>query len=173
MAVEVIDHSGLDDPSGPIADLVEAVLDAEGVAGGVVIAFVDEQAMTDLNSRYRGVGEPTDVLSFRYSEDEAEWPGHPQVRRMLGDESVRAGAALDLGEIVICPDVVRGYAEDEGRGARIQLAWTLVHGVLHLVGYDHEQDEGGMREREQVLLERFSRLVGKVPSPRPAAEITE
>ena len=47
------------------------------------------------------------------------------------------------------------YAAEEGREAIIQLGWTLIHGTLHLAGYDHETDQGEMREREQELLRRL------------------
>ncbi len=124
-------------------DLVEAVLDAEGVAGMVTVAFVGEEAIAELNTRYRGLDEPTDVLSFSSAADDA-WPDQQ-------DSDAVAEPVRDLGEMVVCPAVVRRYAEEDGDPER-QLGWTLMHGVLHLVGYDHERDDGEMRERERVLL---------------------
>ncbi|OFW57470.1 MAG: rRNA maturation RNase YbeY [Actinobacteria bacterium RBG_16_64_13] len=121
-----------------MSDLVAAALEAEGASGAVVVAFIEEQAMAVLNARYRGVDEPTDVLSFRSEEGEAGWP--------------KSRTGPDLGEIVVCPSVVRRYAEEEDAVFGAQLGWTLIHGVLHLLGYDHEKDDGGMRRREQGLL---------------------
>jgi probable rRNA maturation factor len=167
MSVEVIDQTGTQHPPGPVADLVEAVLEAEGVAGAIVVAFVDDRTMAELNGRYRGIEEPTDVLSFRYADEGGEWPDRAVVQQDNDVEPYRADTAPDLGEVVVCLGVVRRYAEDDGIDAGRQLAWTVVHGVLHLVGYDHEHDSGEMREREQVLLERFNGLVTAVPSPRP------
>jgi rRNA maturation RNase YbeY len=100
------------------------------------VAFVEEAAMVELNKRYRGLDAPTDVLSFDYSADTG-WPSEP-------------GDGL-RGEVVVCPSVVIQYAREEGRDAKEQLAWTLIHGALHLAGHDHETDRGEMREREEQL----------------------
>ena len=70
--VEVIDQVGLGCMRDPVMALAMAVLAAEDREGGVVIAFIDESAMADLNCRYRGVEEPTDVLSFRDADAE-DW----------------------------------------------------------------------------------------------------
>jgi probable rRNA maturation factor len=162
VVVDVIDQTGWGQAQGPVIDLVEAVLNAEDVAGAVAVAFVDEATMAELNGRYRGLNEPTDVLSFNYAEDDAHWPGRlgpgPGAEGSVsGDKSL-----VDLGEVVVCPAVVFRYSEDEGGDLGRQMAWTLMHGVLHLVGYDHEQDNGEMRRREQVLLEELDRLVRAV-----------
>ena len=73
-----------------------------------------------------------------------------------------------LGEVVICPALVRRYAAEAGTTSGYQLGWTVVHGMLHLLGYDHEQDRGEMRPREQVLLER---LAVRAPRPRPPRRV--
>jgi probable rRNA maturation factor len=147
VAVEVFDQAGLGQVQGPVIDLVRAVLDAEGASGTVVVAFLGEQAITELNGRYLGRNEPTDVLSFRYADDAADWPGTP-----------------DLGEVAVCPAVVERYAQAEGGDPGAQLGWALVHGALHLAGYDHERDDGEMRRREQVLLRGLDHLVKAVAS---------
>lgn len=150
--VEVVDQTGLDLAAGAIADLAAAVLEAEGISGSITVAFVDEHAIELLNTRYRGLSEPTDVLSFRYADEPVDWAGDP---------------APELGEVVLCPAVVRRYAIEEAVPVSRQFGWTLIHGVLHLVGYDHEKDNGEMREREQHLLERFSRFVDHLPTLSP------
>jgi rRNA maturation RNase YbeY len=61
--------------------------------------------------------------------------------------------------------VVQRYARSDGVDPGQQLAWTLVHGTLHLVGYDHERDEGEMREREKALLKGFDPLVRAISFP--------
>jgi probable rRNA maturation factor len=170
--VEVVDRTGSGQAQTPVVDLVEAVLDAEGVAGMVVVAFVDEGAIAELNARYRGLNEPTDVLSFSYSEDEAYWPDQKDsgasIERaspghMLAERGASGDAAvLDLGEVVVCPAVVRRYSEEGDGDPDRQLGWTIMHGVLHLVGYDHERDDGEMRERERVLLGDLDREVRAV-----------
>ena len=148
---------------GPVKDLVMAVLDAEGCAGGVVVAFVGEHAMVELNGRYRGQEGPTDVLAFQEA-DSVEWGGP------LADASGPAASASargdDLGEVVVCPAVVYRYAGEDNMDARTQMGWTLIHSVLHLVGYDHEVDDGEMRLREQGLMRELAYLVEALPMPR-------
>ena len=146
VVVDVVDGTGLVPDHKAVKRLIEAVLDAEGISGDFAVAFVDEASIAELNGRYRDSGAPTDVLSFDYGTNAgsgADWP-----------ESRDGGAD---GELVVCPQVVMRYAAEEGRDPVSQLEWTLIHGALHLAGYDHETDQGDMRAREQNLLERFTR----------------
>ena len=150
VSVDVVDATGLVAGHGAVQGLVEAVLAAEGLPGEVAVAFVDEAAIADLNGRYRDAEGPTDVLSFDYGAEDptgSGWPGGA-----APDARALAGGAAVAGEIAVCPQVVIRYAAEEGRDPTVQLGWTLIHGVLHLVGYDHETDQGEMREREQELL---------------------
>ena len=152
--VEVVDHVGMGRARGPVVEFAAAVLEAEHCVGGVVIAFVDEGSIRSLNERYRGLDEPTDVLSFRDADGE-DW----------SSAGVDGGEpAIDLGEVAVCPAVVRRYAAEENGDPRRQLAWTLIHGLLHLVGYDHETDDGEMRRREQELLEELRSLAEALPA---------
>jgi probable rRNA maturation factor len=141
--VEVVDHTGLMADPDAVVRLVQAVLEAEGADGAVSVAFVGEDEISGLNGRYRGVPQATDVLAFAAEPAEAPWPGE----------------ACELGEVVVCPQVVLRYAREEGCPAAAQLGWTLVHGVLHLLGYDHEADQGEMRSRERRLLKESPALV--------------
>jgi probable rRNA maturation factor len=172
--VEVVDQAGLGPAKALVISLVEAVLGAENVAGTVVVAFVDEPTIAALNEQYRALSEPTDVLSFRYADaaasPDAFWPEEfgaagGKEAAMAGSEPLSAGPTLDLGEVIVCPAVVRHYARSDGVDPGQQLAWTLVHGTLHLVGYDHERDEGEMREREKALLRELDRLVRAILFP--------
>jgi probable rRNA maturation factor len=147
VAVEVLTQPGLERVGGPVCDLAEAVLATERVSGSLVVAFVDEERMMELNGRYRALHQPTDVLSFRQADSILEWP------------DPTGGADTDLGEVVVCPAVVQRYACEEGGHHDTQLGWTIIHGILHLLGYDHELDEGQMREREQLLLAELDRQV--------------
>jgi probable rRNA maturation factor len=155
--VELVNRAGLTLDEGTLQALAEAVLDAEHAMGTAVVVLVDESAMLDLNSRYRGVDEPTDVLSFPERDEGEEWPA---VER----EGAAHRARVQLGEVVICPAVLTRYALEDGRAANVQLGWTLVHGVLHLLGYDHEIDQGEMRRREDELLRRLAPLVVALPA---------
>jgi probable rRNA maturation factor len=98
--------------------------EAAGVHDGhLAIEFVDPERIAELNSTYRGEPTATDVLSFPVDG---------------GDEL--GGAARELGDVVICPE----------RSADIREA--IVHGVLHLVGFDHETDDGEMLALQRKLL---------------------
>lgn len=154
--VEVVDHVGLGSGvQGPVVDLAVAVLDAEGCNGAVVVAFVDESEISHLNSGYRGQDGPTDVLSFRDADAEG-WDG-----TMAGPDEM----AADLGEIAVCPSVVFRYAAEDGEDPRRQMGWTIIHGLLHVLGYDHETDRGEMRRREQELLMALEALIEALPTP--------
>lgn len=157
--MEVIDETGVAPAERPVIDLVEAVLGAEGTSGFVTVAFVAEQTIAELNRRYRGVAEPTDVLSFRYADDGASWPTGPARELPERQRTPVTELPPDLGEVIICLELVRRYAGADGVKPGRQTAWTLVHGVLHLLGYDHEQDQGDMRRRERALLTEFEGAV--------------
>jgi probable rRNA maturation factor len=155
--VEVLDEAGAHISSHGVTGLVTAVLEAEQAEGAVSVVFVDEPVMAGLNRRYRDLNEPTDVLSFAEEPDEDHWFG-----RRPDESEADTGEPRSLGELVVCPAVVRRYAAEEGSEPGGQMAWTIVHGVLHLLGYDHEVDKGEMREREQVLLGSLSLLTSSL-----------
>jgi probable rRNA maturation factor len=134
--VEIENHSGwrVDEPAAAAA--VRSALAAEGVQSGEVgVAFVDERRIAELNAEHRGKPSPTDVLSFPIDG-----------RALLPD-----GVPRQLGDLVVCPAV----ASAEGT----PIATLLVHGVLHLVGYDHETDGGAMLVRQNELLSEVAPVV--------------
>lgn len=111
---------------------------ARSVEVGIVL--VGAAAMRTLNRNRRGIDEPTDVLSFP-----------------LATRPISGYTALLLGDLFICPEVVRRKANAAGRSAREQMRWTLIHGMLHLGGYDHEQSPAAARRMfalEQTILAR-------------------
>jgi probable rRNA maturation factor len=123
------------------------------------VIFVDERAISDLNERFLDVIGPTDVLAFPLDDDVT--PGGRQP-----DEGGRGPGAPPepedlptvLGDVVVCPAVARRQASEHGRSLDDELALLVVHGVLHLLDYDHaEPDEAErMRRRERELLEKFA-----------------
>ena len=127
--VEIENDSGwrVDEPAA--ASAVRSTLAAEGVQSGEVgVAFVDERRIAELNAKHRGKPSATDVLSFPID----------------GRALIPEGVPRQLGDLVVCPAV----ASAEGT----PIATLLVHGVLHLVGYDHEADGGAMLIRQNELL---------------------
>jgi probable rRNA maturation factor len=104
-----------------------------------------------LNSHFRGKDKPTNVLSFPAVDMPAP----------VGDEAGQSGAreraasALPLGDLVICPQVLRAEAREQHKSLRAHWAHLVVHGTLHLIGYDHEKDADATRmERREVLVLR-------------------
>jgi probable rRNA maturation factor len=124
LEVEVL-GAPADAPAAPVArELCVAAAAALGVSDGhVAIEFVDERRIRELNAEHRGLDEPTDVLSF---------PIDGAVRR--------ASQPRELGDIVICAQ----HTDD--------LREAIVHGMLHLLGMDHETDDGEMLALQQRLL---------------------
>lgn len=122
-------------------DLAELVLEAEGAPAQleVSIAFVDDAAIAALNARHLDRQGPTDVLAFPMSE---------------GDFS-EVHAEL-LGDVVISTERAIGYCREHGGDPLEELSLYLVHGLLHLLGYDDvtEPERVRMRERERELLRR-------------------
>jgi probable rRNA maturation factor len=110
---------------------------ASGVRGEVTVRVVAAEESAELNSRYRGKQGPTNVLSFP-----AEAPAAAE------------GELLPFGDVVICADVVEREAREQGKAPAAHWAHMVVHGVLHLQGYDHEKlrDASIMEAREQALL---------------------
>jgi probable rRNA maturation factor len=125
--------------------LAEFVLDREGAPAfaELSIAVVDLAEMSDLNQQYRGKTGPTDVLSFECDD---------LCAAVDPDEPVM------LGDVVIAPEVAETQAAEYGHTVEEELNLLLVHGVLHLLGYDHEHDDDAevMQGRERALLTAWS-----------------
>ena len=107
----------------------------------VTLRFVGEAEGRRLNQRFRGKGRATNVLTFVYDGDVHDAPRDAPL----------------AGDIVICVPVVRREAEAAGRPLRAHFAHLVVHGILHLQGYDHQRDRDAatMERRETALLRRF------------------
>lgn len=107
------------------------------------VALVATSEMSELNSRYRGKEGPTDVLSFPCDDPCA----------VVGPDEPVA-----LGDVVIAPEIAEQQAAELGHTVEEELNVLLVHGVLHLLGYDHEADEDAeaMQARERVLLDAWA-----------------
>ncbi|MDA8148819.1 MAG: rRNA maturation RNase YbeY [Actinomycetota bacterium] len=144
------------------AELARSVLTAEGVTDEteVSLLFVDVPTIASLNKRFLGKEGPTDVLSFPI-EDELDPGGRFPDTGGTGPSSMDPGGPqlLLLGDVVVCPAVAHGNAADHGVAFEDELALLIVHGILHLLGMDHEVDEEAerMERREQQLLARFHR----------------
>jgi len=131
------------------------VLRAEGVAPPAEVGLVvtDDETLRDLNHRYRGLDEPTDVLSFGH-EPFDELRAEPFDRLRTEPFVTPPDGVRRLGEVILSYPTAEHQAREAGRSVREEAAHLVVHGLLHLVGYDHEdaEDERRMRAREEELL---------------------
>lgn len=105
------------------------------------VALVEVDEMAHLNGQYRGIEGPTDVLSFGCDDPCAAVADEP----------------ITLGDVIIAPEIAAAQADELGTTIESELNLLLVHGILHLLGYDHDNDEDAavMQERERVLLDAY------------------
>jgi probable rRNA maturation factor len=138
--------------------LANAALTDEGVRGlaEVSLIFLDEQAIAALNQQFMGVEGPTDVLSFPI-DNEPEPSGRvPDAGGSGPGEPPLPEIPQLVGDIVICPAVAARNAIEHECSLDDEIALLVVHGVLHLLGWDHAEDDEAerMEARERVLLAR-------------------
>lgn len=130
-----------------------AVQVAGGVVGDITLRIVDEDEIRELNRDYRGKDKPTNVLSFPF-----EMP-----------EGLPADAVEPLlGDIIICDSVVRHEADQQHKPLQAHWAHMVTHGVLHLLGYDHIDDD------DAIVMETLEiRALGEQGFDDPYAEATD
>jgi probable rRNA maturation factor len=139
--------------------LAEAVLGEEGLAGDAELSvlFVDEKSIAELNSRFLGKDGPTDVLAFPIDEEPIESGRSPDSGGTgPGMPSEPEDVPVLLGDIVICPAVAYRNAPEHAGRYDDEVALLVVHGLLHLMGMDHQDDEEAeeMESKERELLAR-------------------
>ena len=100
----------------------------------IELIITDDAEIQKINAEYRDINKPTDVLSFPYEE----MPMSP------------------LGSIVISENFVHTKAQELEHSVDAEMTLLFIHGLLHLLGYDHEVDNGEMREKEKNLIEEFN-----------------
>lgn len=107
------------------------------------VTFVDKTEIQEINKMYRDKDKVTDVISFALEEDEPE---------IIGLDMPRV-----LGDIIICTDVAQEQADSYGHSFERELGFLALHGFLHLLGYDHidEQDEKEMFGRQDQILNAY------------------
>lgn len=114
------------------ARFAEKALDAIGKKGSSAnIAFFSDKRIRELNHQFRNIDKPTDVLSFPAEED------------------------TDLGDIAVSVDTAAAQAKENGLTFEAEIAQLILHGLLHLCGYDHETDNGEMNRLELRLRKKL------------------
>ncbi|MDK2877924.1 MAG: putative rRNA maturation factor [Thermoanaerobacteraceae bacterium] len=139
-----------------LTDILKFALAREQVPqdAEVSVVLVDDAYIRELNRQYRAKDTHTDVLSFAMRESV------PEEEAIEGDP----GAEQLLGDIVISVERAREQAEEYGHSFERELGYLAVHGVLHLLGYDHEKEEDRkiMRQKEEEILKAFDLTRGAI-----------
>jgi probable rRNA maturation factor len=169
--IEVVNHTRTHLAEEAVARLVSRTLEYEGVDGAeLAVEVVGERRMRALNAVHRGRDEITDVLSFPLED-----AGEASLRAALGTAQPEAAAAMRapansappaaarqlvaegpprlLGDVMVCARQALRQARADGLPPAFEFAVLLVHGTLHLLGYDHEVDAGQMALRQAQILE--------------------
>jgi len=129
MSVDIDNRTAATVDEAALAALVEGVIDEQGAGDAEAgVMLVSPAEMQRLNAEYRRKDEVTDVLAFPIDEDDDLPAGMPRL----------------LGDVVICLERADEQAREAGHGRGLELAVLAVHGTLHLLGFDHETDDGEM-----------------------------
>lgn len=104
------------------------------------IILVDEKTIQEINKKYRGIDKVTDVISFAL-EDEKKFIAELRV----------------LGDVYICLEKAKNQALEYGHSLKRELSFLTVHGLLHLLGYEHEEDETEMFKVQKEVLEKYEK----------------
>ncbi|KZE72994.1 rRNA maturation RNase YbeY [Paenibacillus polymyxa] len=132
--------------------LLEQAGKAEGITDGeVALTFVNDDQIHELNRDYRGIDRPTDVLSFAMKEtldEELEIIYEPTEENPLNN------VPDVLGDIIISVQTAQAQSEEYGHSIEREIGFLFVHGFLHLLGYDHQDDasEAEMMGKQEAVL---------------------
>jgi len=138
MMYEIIDEFGYDKDYSYIHDLLKIAIDMLKVEGIFNIIFIDDEKMHSMNKIYRDIDRTTDVLSFALNDEREEF-----------EEEINV-----LGDIFISIPKMIEQSEEYGHSEKRELSFLIVHGLLHLLGYDHmnsEEEEIMFNLQKEVL----------------------
>jgi probable rRNA maturation factor len=140
MDVFIANEQEIPVPEARLSALARHALDCLNVDGTAELSvlLITADHMRRLNARFAGEDRPTDVLAFPMMEED--------------------DGSLMLGDVVVCPEVARTNAQDRSESLERELEILLVHGTLHLLGYDHQgaEDKAKMDERLAQVISSFS-----------------
>jgi probable rRNA maturation factor len=180
MEINVLIEEGIETEPGAdwLQSIVEKTLTADNMPPNVELSLVitGQERIQELNREYRGLDKPTDVLSFAMSEQKEEDKSKPFLNSADGTLDSRTDVItsplfdnfigppdgfLHLGEVIISYPQASIQAQEQGHSIKIELATLIVHGVLHILGYDHEKPEmePAMKAREKEILDSLEKEV--------------
>ncbi len=158
VSVQVLDQFADQVPKDLVEEVVRGTLDIEHSESDseVSVLIADDETVRQLNHRYRGLDETTDVLSFSFTH-QGHFYGQPdEAPESLEDEEflLPPSESEDLGEVIVSLPQTRRQAAENERSEEEELALMLAHGVLHLLGHDHEEqtEEAAMKRLEDEVL---------------------
>lgn len=139
LVVAVTNLQGLKVDVVRVHDVARRAAGSEDAIGELSVVLVDAKQMAEMNSQYRDECDPTDVLSF-------------SIDGLISGGVGKEGAPFVIGEVVVCPEVAKEQSDD----LEAELDLLVTHGVLHLLGFDHEDESSAaaMRQREDELIGR-------------------
>ena len=119
----------------------------------VSIEAVSKEEIRDINRQYRNVDKETDVLSFPIFTKE-------ELQKISCDDDPKKLNEIELGDIILCNDVIREHAKEYGTGLYRETLYMITHAMFHLLGYDHEVEEEKkiMRTKEEVVLSQIGEV---------------
>ena len=139
---KIIDEYGCDFDYSYLNKIIDKTLEMENVlSSNFAIVFIDDEKMHELNKNYRGIDRTTDVLSFAFE-----------------DNNKICYNIRQLGEIYVSIPKMVSQAREYGHSEKRELAFLVVHGLLHLLGYDHTlgiEEEKVMFEKQELVLNEF------------------
>ena len=139
---KIVDEYGCNFDYSYLDKIILKTLEVEKVsASNFAIVFIDDEKMHEMNKKYRGIDRTTDVLSFAFEDTEKIVYNIRQ-----------------LGEIYVSIPKMQEQAKEYGHSEKRELAFLVVHGLLHLLGYDHtkgEKEEKEMFNKQEVILNEF------------------
>ena len=145
LRVNIIDNQDTPVDAGRLEAVARRTAAAQGAAGEITVELVDEQSIAGLNDRFMGKTGPTDVLAF-------------PIDGLVGKPPVSGQPPVVIGEIVVCP----GFAARESDEPEAHLDLLVAHGVLHLLGFDHDTEQAAatMRQAERAATGRAGASAG-------------
>ncbi|MGO4373900.1 rRNA maturation RNase YbeY [Paenibacillus sp. 2TAB19] len=139
---------------GRLEQLLRIAGEKEGIAGGeVTLTFTDDEEIHKLNLEYRNIDRPTDVLSFAMQDD-----GVDELNIIFEVESEDEVDPISgmLGDIIISAETALRQSEEYGHSLEREIGFLFVHGFLHLIGYDHQDEasEAEMTAKQEAVLQQ-------------------
>ena len=131
-------------------EIAEEILEEDFSNVNVSLNFVSEDEIRELNNNFRKIDKVTDVLSFPFLEKKT-------TEKLINFSKEKVDGILFLGDIVICKNKAVSQAKEYGHSLEREICFLALHGLLHLLGYDHieKSDELVMQEKAKQILDKF------------------